>query len=256
MELNRIYHGDCLELMTDIDSDSVDLICTDVPYVRSLAGLYDWEISFPDFAKEFNRVISSTGGQIAIFSDYPTGVAIGQAFEPYFRFRYFYVWKKSNGQPIGKMQPISNVEIVTVWCKRNTLTRNLTFNPIMRPGLPYSKKHKAGNPTRKKEKDYITNNTNGDRWPDQVLNFPSKDNLPEAERTGHPTQKSLGLCGYLIKTLSNECDLILDPFSGSGSMAIACHRLKRNFLAIEKDPVYFRESRQRLENEQCQGRLF
>ena len=127
----------------------------------------------------------------------------------------------------------------------------------MERGLPYRKKHRAGNPTRKQDKDYITENLTGDRLPSQTLYYPSKDNLPNPERQyKHPCLKPLGLCGYLVKTLSNEGHLILDPFSGSGSVAIACHRLNRDFIAIEKEPGYFRESRQRLENEQCQGRLF
>jgi len=257
--INQITLGNNVDILPDIESDSIDLILTDPPYITALADLYkSWNFRNHDFefyAYEFNRILKDTG-QIAIFCDYPTSLAIGNAFQKYFRFRFYWTWIKSNGQFVNSKMPRSNVELITVWAKKKAKTKDLVFNPIFEKGLPYTKKHKAGNKTRKQEKDYTTVNRTGDRYPSQTLYYPSKDNLPQSERTDHPTQKSIGLCGYLIKTFSNEGDLILDPFSGSGSVAIACHRLKRDFIAIEKDLDYFRESRQRLENEQCQGRLF
>lgn len=251
MELDRIYQGDSLELMQGIDPGSIDLICTDPPYFRSLADLYNWEVSYSDFAESFNRVLSDSG-QIVIFGDFPTSVEISNAFQPYFQFRYFYTWIKSNGQPVNKKQPRSNIELITVWKKIKTFTRDITFNPVYRPGEPYRKTTKANNPTRKQSKSYETVNKTGQRWPEQSLFYPSKDNLPQAERTGHPTQKGINLVGYLINSLSNENDLILDPFSGSGTTAIVCNKLNRKFICIEKDPAYFRESINRLEAERKQ----
>ena len=258
IELNKIHLGNAIDLLPEIESKSIDLIFSDPPYLHSLADLYkswnsrnmDWEF----YAEQFNRVLKDNG-EVALFSDFPTAVAISNAFQKYFRYRYMWVWVKSNGQIINKMQPISNVELITVWAKKKAKTKDLVFNPIFEKGLPYTKKHKAGNKTRKQEKDYITE-SNGDRFPSQTLYYPSKDNLPVAERTEHPTQKPLRLCGYIIKTLSNGGDLILDPFSGSGSIPIAAFRLKRDFIGIEKDPEYYRESLKRLEVYQNQGELF
>lgn len=258
IELNTIHLGDCLDLLSKIEDKSVNLLFTDPVYVTALADLYkSWNSRNMDwlfYAEEFNRILKDNG-QVALFSDFPTAVAIANGLQEYFRFRFYWTWIKSNGQPVNSKQPISNVELISVWAKKRTLTRDLTYNPIMEKGLPYRKKHRAGNKTRKKEKDYITE-SNGDRFPSQALYFPSKDNLPVVERTEHPTQKPLALCGYIIKTLSNEGDLILDPFSGSGSIPIAAFRLKRFFLGIEKDPEYYRESVKRLENETNQQRLF
>ena len=158
-------------------------------------------------------------------------------------------------RPVNNKMPRSNVELITVWAKKKAKTKDLVFNPIFEKGLPYVKKHRAGNKTRKQEKDYITE-SNGDRFPSQTLYYPSKDNLPMIERTEHPTQKSLGLCGYIVKTLSNEGDLVLDCFSGSGSIPIAAFRLKRNFIGIEKDVGFWRDSVKRLEVYQNQGELF
>jgi len=72
------------------------------------------------------------------------------------------------------------------------------------------------------------------------------------ERSNHPCQKSVGLMAYFIRTLSNESDLVLDPFAGSGSTAIACHRLNRNWIAMEKDPNYYCEAKERLRVETSQ----
>ena len=256
--IDKITLGDSIEILPDIDSNLVDLVLTDPPYLTALSDLYQtWKFRNHDFefyAEQFNRILKPNG-QIAMFCDYLTSMAIGNAFQKYFKFRFFYVWIKSNGQPINKKQPRSNVELISVWAKKKAKTKDLVFNPIFEKGLPYVKKHKAGNKTRKQEKDYTTVNTTGDRYPSQTLYYPSKDNLPQAERTDHPTQKPVKLVGYLIRTLSTEGDLILDPFSGSGTTAIACHRLKRKFICIEKDPDFYIESVGRLERERCQTSL-
>ena len=258
IELNTIHLGDCLDLLSKIEDKSVNLLFTDPPYLSMDSFFVEWRLKNHDFefyAEQFDRILKDNG-QVAMFSDFPTAVAITNAFQKYFRFRFYWTWIKSNGQPVNSKQPRSDIELIHVWAKKKTLTRDLTFNPVMERGLPYRKKHRAGNKTRKQEKDYITE-SNGDRFPSQTLYFPSKDSLPVAERTEHPTQKALGLCGYIIKTLSNnEGDLILDPFSGSGSIPIAAFRLKRNFIGIEKDFQYYRDSVRRLENETNQQRLF
>ena len=259
IEFNKITLGDAINLLPKINDRSCDLIFTDPPYLHSLADLYkSWNFKNHDwvyFAEQFDRILKHSG-QVVMFTDVPTLVAISNAFQKFFRFRFYWIWIKSNGQIVNKMQPISNVELISVWAKKKTLTRDLTFNPIMERGLSYRKKHKSGNLTRKKEKGYVTVNENGDRFPKQTLYYPSKDNLPESERTTHPTQKPIGLIGYVVKTLSNKNSLILDPFCGSGTLGNACHRLSRNFICIEKNPEYFREAKKRLINEISQEVLF
>lgn len=79
---------------------------------------------------------------------------------------------------------------------------------------------------------------------------------PQDPNRFHPTQKPVGLIMKQVALYSNPDDLILDCFSGSGTTAIACHRLKRRFICIEKDPEYWKASCKRLEDEQRQGTLF
>ena len=79
---------------------------------------------------------------------------------------------------------------------------------------------------------------------------------PQDKNRFHPTQKPVDLIAKQISLYSNENDLILDCFSGSGTTAVACHRLKRRFICIEKDKEYYEASVKRLEDEQRQGVLF
>lgn len=83
-----------------------------------------------------------------------------------------------------------------------------------------------------------------------------QQNMQNKEKRIHPTQKPVDLFGQIIRDYSKENDLVLDCFSGSGTTAIACHRLNRRFICIEKDKEYWEASCKRLEDEQRQYRLF
>jgi len=83
-----------------------------------------------------------------------------------------------------------------------------------------------------------------------------QQNMKEKEKRIHPTQKPVDLFGQILRDYSKENDLILDCFSGSGTTAIACHRLNRRFICIEKDKEYWEASVKRLEDERKQLSLF
>lgn len=72
----------------------------------------------------------------------------------------------------------------------------------------------------------------------------------------HPTQKPVNLCRYLIRTYTNEGDLVLDNTMGSGTTGVACVKEKRNFIGIELNEEYFKIAKQRIENEESQPTLF
>ena len=83
-----------------------------------------------------------------------------------------------------------------------------------------------------------------------------QQNMSNKEKRIHPTQKTTGLFEMILRDYSNENDLILDCFSGSGTTAVACHNLKRRFICIEKDYDYWKVSVERLQREQNQARIF
>ncbi|MDD5764656.1 MAG: site-specific DNA-methyltransferase [Candidatus Marinimicrobia bacterium] len=258
--INEIIHGDAYDLMPEIEPESVELIFTDPPYEQSLREIYaDWNhgLDWNRLASEFDRILKPSG-QVAMFCDWTTGQILSTVLMPKFRFRFLWIWRKPNGQPVGKKQPINEVELIIVYSKRKSRIGNLTFNwkeISTVGGEPYRRKFSRNNQTRKPIKPYVSESS-GKRYPKQILDFPTKCNLPGTERTDHPTQKPVGLCGYVVKALSNIGDLVCDPFAGSGSIPIACHRLNRRFVAFERDPEYYRMASERLRNERAQGNLF
>jgi len=257
---NQIHLADCFDLLPSIPAGSVDLVLTDPPYEKSLRDIHsDWNngLDWDRLSEQFDRVLKPSG-QVALFCDWITGQTITTALMDRFKFRFIWIWRKPGGQPVGFKEPIRDCELILVYSKKKAKTRDLVFNwkdISTFSGEPYRREFDRKNATRKPIKPYVSE-SNGIRYPRQILNFPSKCNLPESERTDHPTQKPLGLCGYIIKALSNPGDLVCDPFTGSGSIPIACHRLGRRFIAFERDPKYYAESVDRLKNERAQGNLF
>ncbi|MBU1682892.1 site-specific DNA-methyltransferase [Patescibacteria group bacterium] len=245
---NQFIKGNVFKLLPQIEDSSIDLIFTDPPYVKSLAELYtQWNqnLDFRVLAWYFNQNLKSTG-RICLFADFATAVEIQQEFSKYFRFNFFWVWEKPLGQPVGqgKKQPISNCELLLVFSKNKAPRKSLTFNheAISTPGEPYRKELKVQNKTRKTHQSYETVNTSGLRYPKQVLQFPSKCNLPKIERTEHPAQKPLALCKHVIKALSNPGDTVFDPFAGSGSILVAAEQLNRQYVGFEINPEYYNEA--------------
>ncbi|MFA5728192.1 MAG: site-specific DNA-methyltransferase [Candidatus Neomarinimicrobiota bacterium] len=259
MSKNRVENGNCFDLLPRLEPASVDLIFSDPPYEKSLRDIYaGWNdgMDWPILAAEFDRVLKPSG-QLALFCDWSTGQMITTALRDRFKFRFIWIWQKPCGQPINKKMPLSEIELIAVYSKRKSRMKDLTFNwrDIAERGEPYRRTFDRQNNTRKTIKPYVSE-SNGIRYPKQILNYPSKCNLPESERTDHPTQKAVGLCGYVIKALSNPGDLILDPFTGSGSVPLACHRLGRNWIAFEKNAHYFKIASERLRSEMAQKYLF
>lgn len=258
MKLDRIHFGDCFDLMPSIETDSIDLVLSDPPYVRSLSDLapalngqlIDWKV----LSDQFYHILKPNG-QLAMFADLLTATVMINSFDKHFRYRYHWVWQKPNGNPVNKKQPLVEVELMLVWCKKEANTKDLIFNheAISTPSKPYNKQTIHQYITRKSHKQYTTENSSGRRYPKQVIRFPSKCNLTKEERKiakPFPCYKPVALCSYLVKALSNPGDIVLDPFSGSGSIGVACKKLGRKFIAIEKDPDYFQKSVDRLEAEQ------
>ena len=103
----------------------------------------------------------------------------------------------------------------------------------------------------KKDYEDLRRVWNNDPNAQDVLNFAF-----QSQNVIHPTQKPLDLISYLMQRSSNEDDLVLDCFSGSGTTAVACHKLKRRFICIERDREYFEASVKRLEEAKKQQMLF
>jgi DNA modification methylase len=245
--MTQILHkGDCLDVIKDIESDSIDAIITDPPY-GTTSCKWDSVIPFELMWKELKRVIKDNGC-IALFGSEP--------FSSYLRvsnidnFKYDWIWQKSKSTNYlnSKKQPLRNNEIVSIF-----YTKQCSYLPQMKKGEPYNKGSALRNTdVYNNQKETLVRNVEGLRFPKSIIYFKT------AESEGnvvHPTQKPVALMEYLIKTYTNENETVLDFTMGSGTTGVACKNLNRNFIGIEKDDTYFEIAKQRINNTQVQEEL-
>ena len=155
-------------------------------------------------------------------------------------FKYSWVWKKPQGVDpfMAKVRPLNDIEDVVVFCKGRTI-----YNPQLTAGKPYTmtrdKRPRTNQITGTAMRETTTVN-GGFRLPTRLLEF-------KQERGHHPTQKPVALMEYLIKTYTDQGDLVLDNVAGSGTTGIAAMNTNRNFILMEQEPEYVEIIKQRLE---------
>lgn len=237
LEHNKIYNIDCLEGMKEIEARSIDLILTDLPY-GTTANEWDSIIPLDKLWEQYKRIIKENGAivltAVQIFS---SQLVMSQ---PTF-FKYDWIWKKTiySGQLNVNHQPLRAHENILVF-----YTKQPTYNQQFTVGKPYSINRKItfkGESYNKQKDNQKVNN--GYRHPASVLEFSN----PRI-KGGHPTQKPLALFEYLIKTYTNEGDLVLDSCVGSGTTAVACIKQKRNYIGFETDKGYFDKAENRIKS--------
>ena len=236
--INKIMHGDCLHLMNNIEDASIDLILCDLPYGTTNCK---WDIIIPlkNIWAHYERIIKNNGAIILTASQPFTSILISSNLK---LFKYTLVWEKSKatGYLNAKKMPMRAHEDICVFYKKPPI-----YNPQMKDGIPYNK-GEAHRPTDVygKQKSVLVENTNGQRYPRSVVYFKTAES---EGRVYHPTQKPLALFEWIIKTYTNEGDLVLDNCIGSGTTALAAKINKRNFIGIEKNFEYVEISKMRLE---------
>ena len=240
----KLLQGDCLELMQSISDGSVDMILCDLPYGTTKCK---WDIIIP-FDKLWNEYKRIRKENVAI-------VLFGQEpFSSYLRlsnideYKYDLYWQKERITNIMQVKRRfgKDVETISIFYKGQC-----TYNPqmIKYDGPKRSNKVKNGklgalvdDNNDKKVHEYVDK---GLRYPTQVLKY-KRDILTSKL---HPTQKPVELLEMLIRTFSNEGDLVLDNTMGSGSTGVACINTNRNFIGIELDKNYFDIAKERIEKE-------
>lgn len=222
--------GDCLELMNNIPDKSIDMIFCDMPYGTTRCK-WDSPINLKTLWGHYNR-ISKDNCAIVLTAQTPFDKVLGNSNLN--MLRYEWIWEKTSatGYFNVKKCPMKAHENVLVFYK------NLpTYNPQKTSGHV----RKTARKRIELNSEVYNNNTSEtfydstERYPRSVLKFASdkqKENI-------HPTQKPYSLVEYFVKTYSNEGDLILDNCAGSGTTAIVCRNLNRQFIMIEKDQKIF-----------------
>lgn len=240
LELNKLYNGDCLEVMKDIDDKSIDMILCDLPYGTTARNKWDIIIPFDYLWCQYERIIKDNGA-IVLTSQQPFTSKLIMSNEKL--FRYEWIWEKTTatGHLNAKKMPMKAHENILVFYKKLP-----TYNPQKTRGhapVHSYTKHQDDGLNYGKTKSGISGGGSTERYPRSVQIF-STDKQKEAL---HPTQKPLKLFEYLIKTYTNEDELVLDNCIGSGTTAVACINTKRNYIGIEKDNTYFEIADRRIE---------
>ena len=249
MEVDRLICGDYLVDMNDINDHSADMILCDLPY-GTTACKWDTIIPFEPLWAQYKRIIKPNGAIVLTASQPFTSRLVMSNIE---WFKYEWIWRKS--KPTGfinaKNAPLKKHENIIVFSSGTIANRSDNRMSYYPQGLIKSGKIKKSvayreswgtRPSRIND-GYIQEYTN---FPNSVLSFANDSN------TNHPTQKPVALFEYLIRTYTNEGDLVLDNCAGSFTTAVACIRTKRHYICIEKEAKYCEIGRQRIEAEMAQ----
>ena len=243
----RFYLGDCLEVMKEIPDGVVDMLLVDLPYGMTACS-WDSIIPFDKLWGQYNRSCKENAAMVFTAAQPFTTALIASNIK---NFRYDWIWVKNGVTNVGnaKKMPLRNYESVVVFYRKPCLYNPQglkSFNKVVNKG-----KSAGGATTQGEEigngkgklrsgEDYLQEYTN---YPRQTLEI--KQN---SRNKIHPTQKPVELFEYLIKTYTNEGELVLDNTAGSGTTAIAAENTGRKWVCIEQCEEYATKAVERILN--------
>ena len=214
----RFYLGDCLEVMKEIPDGVVDMLLVDLPY-GTTACKWDTVIPFKELWKEYNRICKENAAMVFTASQPFTTALIASNIE---NFKYQWFWKK---------RPV------------NFLNAKISYFP--QDLIAKKRINKRSNSTE-------TNGLHGKENVSEYTNYPTQViEIINGERGIHPTQKPVELFEYLIKTYTNEGELVLDNTAGSGTTAIAAENTGRKWVCIEQNEEYATKAVERILNHEA-----
>ena len=278
MEIDKIYNEDCLIGMRDIPDKSIDAIICDLPYGvlnrQNKSAQWDNIIPFEPLWEQYERVIKNNGA-IVLFAQ---GMFTAQLMMSNPKmWRYNLIWDKINrstGFLNANRCPLRIHEDIVVFYKSQpTYNPQFTFGQVNhKRGRVYGLMTNGG---KKKEEDMTSQEkdemgVSGARnrcygnfavTETKITNekYPTSIISVDKEHDGnyhHPTQKPINLIRWLVRTYTNEGDLVLDNCIGSGTTAIACIKEKRHFIGYEITKEYFDIAQERIKQEQSKLTLF
>ena len=256
----KIFNNDCLIKMKDIEDKSIDLILCDLPY-GTTQNKWDSILNLELLWEQYERIIKENGA-IILFAQTPFDKVLGCSKLDL--LRYEIIWQKTH--PTGflnaKKMPLKAHENILVFYKKLP-----TYNPQKTKGheRKISKRTSREKSIEVRNEKILQGRNNYGKISNNIVDYDSTERFPISVQVFskdtqhsklHPTQKPVDLLEWLIKTYSNEGDLVLDNCMGSGSTGIACINTNRNFIGIEKDKYYFDIAYNRLKDRKKKYYLF
>ncbi|MGM0836034.1 MAG: DNA-methyltransferase [Bacillota bacterium] len=248
--LNRVTQGDCLEVMKEIPDKSVDMILCDLPY-GTTRNKWDSIIPLDALWEQYERVIKDNGA-IILTAQTPFDKVLGASNLKL--LKYEWIWDKQVGTGFlnAKKMPLKAHENILVFYKKIP-----TYNPQMTDAKPenirpLTESKQTSTNYGKVDKLRASNDYNPNkRYPITVIPFSKNSGELNSVNRLHPTQKPVALFEYLIRTYTNEGEVVLDNCIGSGTTAVACINTGRSFIGIERESEYVDIANKRIEG--CKG---
>ena len=241
-----IYEGDCLDIMPTLADKSIDMILCDLPY-GTTACKWDTIIPFEPLWERYKRIIKDNGAIVLTASQPFTSALVMSNVK---MFKYEWIWDKVVGSNIFQVNyaPLKTHENILVFGngKVKYNPQKIAKDTPQKQGK-YKIKSDSSAVTNKEAKSLISGKIYTHSFPKTIQTF-IKDK--RSTKQLHPTQKPVALGQCLIRTYTNEGDLILDNTCGSGSFLVSAMLEKRNFIGIELDENYCAIARKRLEDTQ------
>jgi site-specific DNA-methyltransferase (adenine-specific) len=235
----ELWQGDCLELMKNIADNSVDMILTDPPY-GTTACKWDSVIPFEPLWEQYNRIIKDNGA-VVLFGSEPFSTLLRYSNLKMYKYDYVWIKTKAGNFALSRKNPMKLHENVMVFYKKFPTYNLWNLKKLDKP-ISSSRKNKGANLGHCVDKGGYEQTETG--FHKTTLYFSNKSGKGYSF---HPTQKPVDLLEYLIKTYTNEGDVVLDNCMGSGSTGVACVNTNRNFIGIELDKGYFDIAKERID---------
>ena len=245
IDIDKIYKGDCLDVMKGIDDESIDMVFSDLPYGTTRLK-WDCQIDLELLFLEYERVIKPKGA-IVLFGNQPFTSKLVMTRPSLYKYSWMWVKPFPTGFLNANYRPMLSFEDILVFSKAGagagSKDDNMNYYPQGLIEINRKKRNKKGTRGQHIHDTINCGNENvlnsNKEYEQKYTGYPN--NILECERDEpqlHPTQKPVVLCEYLIKTYTNEGNLILDSCCGSGTVGVACRNLNRRFILIEKEDKY------------------
>ena len=241
---NVLFNDNCFNVFPTIHNASVQLVVVDLPYGQT-ACKWDTEIDLVKMWEQLKRILKPNG-QVLFFCSTKFGNSLINSNPKWFRNDIVWEKTKAIGHLTSKKILMKKHEMIYLF---HNLTKpkesKWIYNPQMVKGEPYSRGliNNTKSQVYLKHTEYTHNNKTGDRFPNSIIKI---GNTADITNRLHPTQKPVELCEWLIKTYSNEGDLVLDFTMGSGSTVMACLNTNRKYIGIEMDETIFKDAEKRI----------